>query len=61
MTTSAKNLTLPVPSLLVHTPDTKGGGGGGRGSTGPLAISETHGSMNLKFCRILKISLDVLV
>ena len=24
------SLTLPVPSLLVPTPDTKGGGGGGR-------------------------------
>ena len=57
ITTSAKNLTLPVPSLLVPTPDTKGGGGG---STGPPAISETLGPMNLKFCRILKTSLDVL-
>ena len=47
-------LTLPIPSLLVPTPDTNGGGGGG-----PPAISETLGPMNLKFCRALKTSLNV--
>ena len=40
-------LTLPVPSLLVPTPDTKGGG-----SAKHPAISKTLGSMNLKFCRV---------
>ena len=48
-------ITLPVPSLLVPTPDT----GGGVGRT-LLAISKTLGPMNLKFCRILETSLNVL-
>ena len=49
-------LTLPVPSLLVPTPYTKGGGG----SAGPPAIPKTLASMNLKFYRILDTSFDVL-
>ena len=48
-------LTLSVPSLLVPTPDTKGGG-----RPDPSAISKTLSPMNLKFCRILEAFLNVL-
>ena len=51
-------LTLPIPSLLVHTPDTKGGGGG-EGLTDAPAISKILGLMNLKFCRVLETFLNV--
>ena len=44
-------LTLPVPSLLVPTTDTR---------AGPPAISKTLGPMSLKFCRLFEISLNVL-
>ena len=47
-------LTLPVPSLLVPTPDTRGVG------RSPPAISKTLGPMNLKFCRVSETSLNVL-
>ena len=46
-------LTLPVPSLLVPTPDTGG-------SEGPPAISKTLAPMNLKLCRVLETSFNVL-
>ena len=53
-------LTLPVASLFgTHTLYQEGGGGGG-GSTGPPAISKTVSPMNVKFCRILETSLNVL-
>ena len=48
---------FPFPSLLVLTPFTKGGGGVG---WTPPAISKTFASMNLKFCRTLETSLNVL-
>ena len=47
-------LTLLVPSLLVPTPDTKGG------QPDPLAIIKTLGPMSMKFCSILEASLKVL-
>ena len=50
-------LTLPVPSLLAPTPYTKGEGGG---SAGPPAISKTVAPINLKFCRVLEPSFNVL-
>ena len=49
-------LTLPLQSLLVSTPFTKGGGGGG---CAPPAISETVNPMNVKFCRVLETPLKV--
>ena len=51
---SVCSLTLPVPSLLVPTPYTKGG------SSRPPAISNTVAPMNLKFCRVLETPLKVL-
>ena len=53
-----KIVALPVPSRLVPTHDTKGGGGGGRPDI--AAISKTLSPMNLKFCTILETSLKVL-
>ena len=53
-----KPLTLPLPSLLVPTPYTKGGGGGGRPDSS--AISKAVTPMNVKFCRELETSLNVL-
>ena len=52
------SLTLPVPSLLVRipTPYTKKGVGSG----GPPAISKTVALMNLKLCRVLETSFNVL-
>ena len=50
------SLTLPLPSLLVPTPFTKGGGG----RADPPAISKTVAPMNLKFCRVLETPLKVL-
>ena len=46
---------LPLPSRLVPTPYTKGGGSAGR-----PAISKTIPPMNLKFCRVLEASFTVL-
>ena len=54
-----KCLIFPVPSLLVPTPDTKGGGGGG-GRPDLPAISKTPCSINLKCCRVLETSFHVL-
>ena len=48
--------TFPLPSLLVPTPFTKGGGGSAR----PPAISKTVVPMNMKFCRVLETPLKVL-
>ena len=50
-------LTLPVPILLVPTPDTGGGGGGV--SRNPPAISKTVAAMNMKFCMGLETSLNI--
>ena len=50
------SLTLPVPSLLIHKPDTKGGGG----RPDPLLSQKTLGPVNLKFCRVLETSPNVL-
>ena len=50
-------LTLPVPSLLVPKPDTKGGWGG---SAGPPAILKTVALMNMKFHMVLETSLNIL-
>ena len=47
------NLTLPLPSLLVPTPFTKGV------CQTPLTISKTIALMNLKFCRVLETSFKV--
>ena len=47
-------LTLPLPSFLVPTPFTKGG------RPDPSDISNTIFPMNLKFCRVLETSLNVL-
>ena len=44
-------LILPLPSLLVPTPYTRG--------EGPAAISKTVAPMNLKFCRVLETSFNV--
>ena len=46
--------TFPVPSLLVPTPDTKGG------QPDPPAISRTVVPMNMKFCMVLETSLNML-
>ena len=43
-------LSLPLQSLLVPTPFTKGGGGS---RADPSAISKTFAPMNVKFCREL--------
>ena len=53
-----RNLTLPVPSLLVPTPYNKGEEGGG--AAGPPVISTTVAPMNLKFCRALETCFNVL-
>ena len=45
-------LSLPLQSLLVPTPFTKGGGGGESGRL--PAISKTFAPMNVKFCRVLE-------
>ena len=50
--------TLSLPSRLVPTTFTKGGGGGG--SAGPLAISKTVVPVNVKFCRVLETPLNFL-
>ena len=47
--------TLPLPSLLVCTPFTKGGG-----VAGPPDISKTVAPINLKFCTVLETSLNFL-
>ena len=52
------SLTFPLPSFLVPTPYTKGRGGD---LPDPTAISKTIASMNLKFCRVLATSFNVLV
>ena len=49
-------LTFPLPSLLVPTPFTQGGGF----RADPPAISETVVPMNVKFCGILETPLKVL-
>ena len=49
-------LTLPVPNLLVPTPDTKGAGG----RPDLLGISKTVAPMNLKFCRVSETSFNIL-
>ena len=41
------NLTLRAPRVLVPTPSTKGGGGGGMD---PPSISRTTNATNLKLC-----------
>ena len=48
-------LTLPVPSLLVPTPDTRGGGG-----RPDPPLSQTVAAMNMKFCMILETSQNIL-
>ena len=48
-------ITLPLQSLLVPTPFTKG-----RGSTGPNAISKPIVPMNVKFSRVFETFLNVL-
>ena len=50
-----KTLTLPLPSLLVPPPYTKRGR-----PESPPAISKTVAPMNVKFCRVLEKSLNVL-
>ena len=49
---SSMQLTLPLPSLLLPTPFTKGGGRG-------RAISKIVAPMNMKFCRVLETPLKV--
>ena len=51
-------LTLPLPSLLVPTPFTNWGGGGGRAES--PAISKTVAPMNVNFCMVLETPLKVL-
>ena len=48
-------LSLPLPSLLLSTPFTRGGG-----TAGHPAISKTVALMKVKFCRVLETSLNVL-
>ena len=48
-------LTLPLPSLLVPTPFTKG-----RGSAGPPCYLKTCCPISVKFCRVLETPLKVL-
>ena len=50
-----KSITLTLPSLLVPTPFTKGGGG----RADPPAISKTVAPMNVKFCSVLETPLKV--
>ena len=45
---------IPLPSFLVPAPYTKGG------RPDPPAISKTVAFMNMKFCRVLETSLNVL-
>ena len=47
-------LTLPLPSLLVPTPFTKGV------EPTPQAISKTVAPMNVQFCKVLETPLKVL-
>ena len=53
--TEHKMLTLPLPSLLVPTPYTNGGG-----LAGPPIILKTFAPMNVKFCRVLETHFNVL-
>ena len=53
-------LTFPLPSLMVPTPFTKGGrGGGGLGGRADY-LKNVVASIDVKFCRVLETPLKVL-
>ena len=55
-----KTLNPSLYQAFLPTPDTKGGGGGGGVGRTLSAFSKTLPLMNLKFCRVLATSFNVL-